>query len=127
MKKNRYEIGQFVWFRHTYCDVNSGTVTGVAFDEKRDAFFYEIRELCGGTMGAAEEDIRLTRDELFELNREIENKRYEKYRAEITDTAALVRFMYDRNVARAEEYTDWEVRRAAKDAAREMLGIELDD
>ena len=38
----------------------------------------------------------------------------------------LVAFMYDHCVACAEEYTDWTARRAVKEIAKEMLGLDLD-
>ena len=46
-------------------------------------------------------------------------------KAKIKDTGDLVAFMYDHCVACAEEYTDWTARRAVKEIAKEMLGLEL--
>ena len=45
--------------------------------------------------------------------------------AKIKDASDLVAFMYDHCVACAEEYTDWTARRAVKEIAKEMLGLEL--
>lgn len=50
-----------------------------------------------------------------------------EYKDSIKDVNDLIRFMYNENVATAEEYTDWNARRAAKERTLELLGIELDE
>ena len=52
-------------------------------------------------------------------------KRIRKINYEIRDVNDLVTFMYNHCVASAEEYTDWIARRAVKEIAKEMLGLEL--
>lgn len=47
------------------------------------------------------------------------------YKQSIHTVEDLVKFMYENNVAYAEEYTDYEAREAAKEKAQELLGIEL--
>ena len=47
-------------------------------------------------------------------------------KAKIKDASDLVAFMYDHCVACAEEYTDWTARKAVKEIAKEMLGLDLD-
>ena len=39
----------------------------------------------------------------------------------------LVQFMYDNTVSCADEYTDWNARRAARERAKELLDIDLGD
>ncbi len=53
-------------------------------------------------------------------------KRIAEIKAKIKDAGDLVAFMYDHCVACAEEYTDWTARRAVKEIAKEMLGLDLD-
>ena len=60
-----------------------------------------------------------------ELKKEEENKIAE-IKEKIKDTSDLVAFMYDHCVACAEEYTDWTARKAVKEIAKEMLGLDLD-
>ena len=60
-----------------------------------------------------------------ELKKE-EEKKIAEIKAKIKDTGDLVAFMYDHCVACAEEYTDWTARRAVKEIAKEMLGLDLD-
>ena len=54
-----------------------------------------------------------------------EEKKIAEIKAKIKDTGDLVAFMYDHCVACAEEYTDWTARRAVREIAKEMLGLEL--
>ena len=67
---------------------------------------------------------REKKTEYIELKKEEEEKIAE-IKAKIKDTGDLVAFMYDHCVACAEEYTDWTARRAVKELAKEMLGLEL--
>ena len=52
------------------------------------------------------------------------NKKVQEYCEKINDIADLVFFMFDHNVAPAEEYTDWETRAAARIKANQF-GINL--
>ena len=55
-----------------------------------------------------------------------EEKKIAEIKAKIKNAGDLVAFMYDHCVACAEEYTDWTARRAVKEIAKEMLGLDLD-
>lgn len=66
-------------------------------------------------------DQRSAMDALRDMSLSIQ----EGYEKEITDVPSLVRFAYDHCVSSAEEYTDWEARRAYEKRAREQLGIDL--
>ena len=55
-----------------------------------------------------------------------EEKKIAEIKAKIKDAGDLVAFMYDHCVACAEEYTDWTARRAVKEIAKEMLGLDLE-
>ena len=80
----------------------------------------------GGNSGCLLKNLYASREELQkELKKEEENKIAE-IKAKIKDASDLVAFMYDHCVACAEEYTDWTARKAVKEIAKEMLGLDLD-
>ena len=54
-----------------------------------------------------------------------EEKKIAEIKAKIKDVGDLVEFMYDHCVACAAEYTDWTARKAVKEIAKEMIGLEL--
>ena len=64
-------------------------------------------------------------NELNDYNQQTSDAQVQKYRASIVTVCDLVRFMYNHTVSRAEEYTDWEARAAACDAAKDLLGMNL--
>ena len=67
-----------------------------------------------------------SREELQKELKKEEEEKIAEIKAKIKDTGDLVAFMYDHCVACAEEYTDWTARRAVKEIAKEMLGLDLD-
>ena len=66
------------------------------------------------------------RDFSHEFFTKEEEKKIAEIKAKIKDASDLVAFMYDHCVACAEEYTDWTARKAVKEIAKEMLGLDLD-
>ena len=66
-----------------------------------------------------------SREELQKELKKEEEEKIAEIKSKIKDTCDLVAFMYDHCVACAEEYTDWTARRAEKEIAKEMLGLEL--
>ena len=67
-----------------------------------------------------------SREELQKELKKEEEKKIAEIKAKIKNAGDLVAFMYDHCVACAEEYTDWTARRAVKEIAKEMLGLDLD-
>lgn len=53
--------------------------------------------------------------------------RYERYASEITDLESAIAFAWSHTVSLAEEYTDWEARRAFGDRVRALTGVALPD
>lgn len=53
--------------------------------------------------------------------------RYERYASEITDLESAIAFAWSHTVSLAEEYTDWDARRAFRDRVHALTGVALPD
>lgn len=120
MTKTEIRINGTVWFFDPYGNLFCGKVTEIVGEYVRvkgtgDSF---------GTMGAKTADCYATKQECIRAKQEADKAEVEAYKAQITDVRELVRFMYDNTVSCAEEYTDWNARKAARERARELLGID---
>lgn len=121
-----FPAGTIVYFCTPYCDYNEGVVLNSIFVQ--DTPYVEVQGI-NDTYGKCHVPIDRcfrTAEELLAFVHETADAIYNKYRKEITDVNSLLKFMYTHNVTPAEEYTDWEARRAAKDATKDLLGIELE-
>ena len=125
------KIGQKVWFFEPWGQcIHSAKITalGEIKVSDRDPKKYPYADIkCddGGNSGWLLKDLYASREELQkELKREGE-KKIAEIKSKIKDTNDLVAFMYNHCVACAEEYTDWTARKAVKEIAKEMLGLEL--
>ena len=125
------KIGQKVWFvEHWSQCIHSAKITALGETEVsvRDPKKYPYADIewdDGGNSGCLLKNLYASREELQkELKKEEE--KIAEIKAKIKDTGDLVAFMYDHCVACAEEYTDWTARRAVKEIAKEMLGLDLD-
>ena len=123
------KIGQEVWFAEA-CNQRIHSAKLIALDEvevsARKYLYAKIEMDDGCRLGWPLKNLYASREELQkELKKEEENKIAE-IKAKIKDASDLVAFMYDHCVACAEEYTDWTARRAVKEIAKEMLGLDLD-
>lgn len=49
------------------------------------------------------------------------------YKQQISSVTDLIQFMYDNNVDRYNKWTNWQACEAARQRARELLGMELKD
>lgn len=79
----------------------------------------------GGNSGCLLKDLYASREELQKELKKEEEKKIAEIKAKIKDVGDLVEFMYDHCVACAAEYTDWTARKAVKEIAKEMIGLEL--
>lgn len=129
---NNPKIGQKVWFLEPWGQcIHSAKITALGETEVsvRNPEKYPYADIewdDGGNSGCLLKNLYASREELQkELKKEEENKIAE-IKAKIKDASDLVAFMYDHCVACAEEYTDWTARRAVKEIAKEMLGLDLD-
>ena len=80
----------------------------------------------GGNSGCLLKNLYASREELQKELKKEEEEKIAEIKAKIKDASDLVAFMYDHCVACAEEYTDWTARKAVKEIAKEMLGLDLD-
>jgi hypothetical protein len=121
-----FGIGDHVWFNNMWVGPVSGVIT--AFEETDDHKEYaEIHWDDGGTSGALLADgIYPDEESIIKANSIKNDKTVAAYKESIKDVSDLVRFMYNKAVCTAEEYTDWEARQAARERAKELLGIDLD-
>lgn len=129
---NNPKIGQRVWFvEHWSQCIHSAKITALGETEVsvRDPKKYPYADIKwddGGNSGCLLKDLYASREELQKELKKEEEKKIAEIKAKIKDTGDLVAFMYDHCVACAEEYTDWTARRAVKEIAKEMLGLDLD-
>ena len=126
------KIGQRVWFvEHWSQCIHSAKITALGETEVsvRDPKKYPYADIKwddGGNSGCLLKDLYASREELQKELKKEEEKKIAEIKAKIKDAGDLVAFMYDHCVACAEEYTDWTARRAVKEIAKEMLGLDLD-
>lgn len=126
------KIGQKVWFLEpwSHC-IHSAKITALGKTEVsvRDPEEYPYAEIkldVGGNSRRLLKNLYTSREELQKEIKKAEEKKISEIKAKIKDANDLVAFMYDHCVACAEEYTDWTARRAVKEIAKEMLGLDLD-
>lgn len=125
------KIGQKVWFLEPWgkC-IHSAKITALGETEVsvRNPEKYPYANVVwddGGSGMRLLKDLYSSREELQKELKKEEEKKIAEIKAKIKDANDLVAFMYDHCVACAEEYTDWTARRAVKEIAKEILGLEL--
>ena len=131
-KENKIpKIGQKVWFLEPWgkC-IHSAKITALGETEVsvRDPKKYPYADIewdDGGNSGCLLQNLYASREELQKELKKEEEKKIAEIKAKIKNANDLVAFMYDRCVACAEEYTDWTARRAVKEIAKEILGLDL--
>lgn len=121
----KFKTNEKVFFFTAYVDYNEGIVKGFLHNN------VEYLEIQGtgdtkGTMCVKADNCFHSKKELFAYLQLTFDNACQKYRNEITDVDSLVTFMYNHVVAPAEEYTDWEARHAVKEAAKELLDLDLE-
>lgn len=122
------KIGQEVWFAEA-CNQRIHSAKLIALDEvevsTRKYLYAKIEMDDGCRLGWPLKNLYASREELQKELKKEEEKKIAEIKAKIKNAGDLVAFMYDHCVACAEEYTDWTARRAVKEIAKEMLGLEL--
>ena len=123
------KIGQEVWFAEA-CNQRIHSAKLIALDEvevsTRKYLYAKIEMDDGCRLGWPLKNLYASRKELQKELKKEEEKKIAEIKAKIKNAGDLVAFMYDHCVACAEEYTDWTARRAVKEIAKEMLGLDLD-
>lgn len=128
---NNPKIGQKVWFLEPWGQcIHSAKITALGETEVsvRNPEKYPYADIewdDGGNSGCLLKNLYASCEELQKELKKEEEKKIAEIKAKIKDASDLVAFMYDHCVACAEEYTDWTARRAVKEIAKEMLGLEL--
>lgn len=127
----RFRIGQEVWYRSTWRDVNSGIIEELK-EVRRASGEMEPYVIIKGTRdtiinhGAYIKNCYATKEELLEALKAESEDTINKYCKQLNTVEDIIRFMYNENVARAEEYTDWDAREAVKKRVKELLNIDLE-
>ena len=123
------KIGQEVWFAEA-CNQRIHSAKLIAFNEvevsTRKYIYAKIEMEDGCRLGWPLKNLYASRKELQKELKKEEEKKIAEIKAKIKNANDLVAFMYDHCVACAEEYTDWTARKAVKEIAKEMLGLDLD-
>ena len=122
------KIGQEVWFAEA-CNQRIHSAKLIALDEvevsTRKYLYTKIEMDDGCRLGWPLKNLYASREELQKELKKEEEKKIAEIKAKIKNANDLVAFMYDHCVACAEEYTDWTARRAVKEIAKEILGLDL--
>lgn len=128
---NNPKIGQKVWFLEPWGQcIHSAKITALGETEVSVRYpkkypYADIEWDDGGNSGRLLKDLYASREELQKELKKEEEKKIAEIKAKIKDVGDLVEFMYDHCVACAAEYTDWTARKAVKEIAKEMIGLEL--
>lgn len=127
----KFKIGDHVWFDQTWVGLTGGTITDIEEFEnprtKEMLIWARIHADDGGDTGAKIDRIWATKEEGRNAMKAESDAAIKKYKDSIKDVNDLVRFMYDNTVSSAEEYTNWEARRAVRERTKELLGVDLGD
>lgn len=73
------------------------------------------------------DQVFLTKEGCLEFAKSQSEDIISDYKQQISSVTDLIQFMYDKNVARCNEWTNWEACEATRQRAEELLGIKLKD
>lgn len=117
MKK--IQKGMHVWFFDSYDTLQDGIVDSIQLAGGID---YALFRNNGG---AKCEDCYPSKNACLQAKLEKDNAEVLQIQQSIQTVEDLVRYMYNHTVSCAEEYTNWNARKAVAIRAKELLGIEL--
>ena len=118
-----FKPGDYVYFIDNYDNNQEGEILDVLSPLEHMMVFYSI-ETRYGTFAVPIYNIFKTKEDREQARIKRYNKKVQEYCEKINDIVDLVFFMFDHNVAPAEEYTDWEAREAVRIKANQF-GINL--
>lgn len=126
MENNKnFKVGDVVWIWERWSE---RPVSGII--EKIYSTDSKLLAELGGECGVARrflDDLFQTKEDLLEFRKEKDKRLVLKYKDQINSIEDLIRFMYDETISTgACEYTDYCTRTAAREKAKELLGIELE-
>lgn len=122
---NNVKIGQEIWYKTSYVDVNSGIIKEIHTDKGLDCVVVKGTHETRGTQGVRLENCYPTKEALLQALQVDFNNKVKTFCESIQTINDLVKFCYDHNME-AEEYTEWEARKAAQIRAKELLNIDLE-
>ena len=73
------------------------------------------------------DQVFLTKEGCLEFAKSQSEDIISDYKQQISSVNDLIQFMYNQNVARFNKWTNWEACEAARQRAKELLGVELKD
>ena len=118
-----FKPGDYVYFIDNYDNNYEGEILDVSSSSEHMMVFYSIKTRYG-TFVVPIYNIFKTKEDREQARVKRYNRKVQEYCEKINDIVDLVFFMFDHNVAPAEEYTDWEAREAARIKANQF-GINL--
>lgn len=123
-KQDAYAPGKIVHYK-AYDSFYRGMIMP---SEKTTEGWVKLAGLDGfyGSQHMEKENCYPTREALAQAEQEKLDTRKADILSNIRDIKDLVQYMYDNPVCPGEEYTDWAGRAAVREAAKNMLGIDLE-
>lgn len=123
-QKNRkmeyLEVGDTVWTLLSN-DIVLATVIEKYPDHVR------VSAPCYDNQDCGLDQVFLTKEGCLEFAKSQSEDIISDYKQQISSINDLIQFMYNQNVARLNKWTNWEACEAARQRAKELLGVELKD
>lgn len=124
-QKAKLEIGTEVWYE-SWDSLHSGKITEFDDEKHPDRVMVEGTRSDHGTQWVKKDGCYASKEDLIDAIQEESDRRVNEFLAQIKNVNDLVQFMYDNTVSMTDEYTDWDARKAARMAADNLLGIDLE-
>lgn len=118
--KNKYEIGDKVWWFDSWGNLRWGVIYNFV---KGHAAIYENGRQ-GSHTGAMVEDCWPSKDECLRAEAQRSELQVAEYKESIISVEDLVKFLFEQDV-NGEDY-DYDARRAAAERAKELLGLDIE-
>lgn len=125
MKNNtNFNIGDNVWWFDIWDNLCHGTILEIHTTDKNIRYFHVKEDI--GARDTLETDCYPTKQACLDAFHEKSNATVKAYKTEIHSVDELVAFCLTHCVASAEEYTNYDARKAVLERAKE-LGLSLPD
>ena len=122
--------GQKVWCIDTFGNIHNAVVNKTVLVKRKNKQITYVRmsEVDGhqNNQGFSIDACYPSREALLEGEKAKSNRQVQLYCEKIQSVNDLVEFMFNNTVAPAEEYTNYDARKAAAIRAEELLGLKLE-